>query len=94
MVDPKTGDPVDSVTIEGEGTYTVAPDGTVTFTPEKNFTGKGTGVTVQREDKNGTPVKATYTPVVKPATPTSSDVITTNVQGATQSGTPTFKVEK
>ena len=91
LVDPKTGDPVDSVTIEGEGTYTVAPDGTVTFTPEKNFTGKGTGVTVQREDKNGTPVKATYTPVVKPATPTSSDVITTNVQGATQSGTPTFE---
>ena len=78
-------------TIPGEGTYTVAPDGTVTFTPEKNFTGKGTGVTVQREDKNGTPVKATYTPVVKPATPTSSDVITTNVQGATQSGTPTFE---
>ena len=91
LVDPKTGDPVDSVTIDGEGTYTVAPDGTVTFTPEKNFTGKGTGVTVQREDKNGTPVKATYTPVVKPATPTSSDVITTNVQGATQEGTPTFE---
>ena len=91
LVDPKTGDPVDSVTIEGEGTYEVAPDGTVTFTPAKNFTGKGTGVTVQREDKNGTPVKATYTPVVKPATPTSSDVITTNVQGATQSGTPTFE---
>ena len=91
LVDPKTGDPVDSVTIEGEGTYTVAPDGTVTFTPEKNFTGKGAGVTVQREDKNGTPVKATYTPVVKPATPTSSDVITTNIQGATQEGTPTFE---
>ena len=91
LVDPKTGNPVDSVTIEGEGTYTVSPNGTVTFTPEKNFTGKGTGVTVQREDKNGTPVKATYTPVVKPAIPTSSDVITTNVQGATQSGTPTFE---
>ena len=91
LVDPKTGDPVDSVTIEGEGTYTVAPDGTVTFTPEKNFTGKGTGVTVQREDKNGTPVTAKYTPVVKPTTPTSTDVITTNVQGATQSGTPTFE---
>ena len=91
LVDPKTGNPVDSVTIEGEGTYTVAPDGTVTFTPEKNFTGKGTGVTVQREDKNGTPVTAKYTPVVKPAVPTSTDVITTNVQGATQSGTPTFE---
>ena len=91
LVDPKTGNPVDSVTIEGEGTYTVAPDGTVTFTPEKNFTGKGTGVTVQREDKNGTPVTAKYTPVVKPTVPTSTDVITTNVQGATQEGTPTFE---
>ena len=91
LVDPKTGNPVDSVTIEGEGTYTVAPDGTVTFTPEKNFTGKGTGVTVQREDKNGTPVTAKYTPVVKPTTPTSTDVITTNVQGSTQEGTPTFE---
>ena len=91
LVDPKTGNPVDSVTIEGEGTYTVAPDGTVTFTPEKNFTGKATGVTVQREDKNGTPVTAKYTPVVKPTVPTSTDVITTNVQGATQSGTPTFE---
>ena len=91
LVDPKTGNPVDSVTIEGEGTYTVAPDGTVTFTPEKNFTGKGTGVTGQREDKNGTPVTAKYTPVVKPTVPTSTDVITTNVQGATQTGTPTFK---
>ena len=90
LVDPKTGDPVESVTIDGEGTYTVTPDGTVTFTPEKNFTGKGTGVTVQREDKNGTPATAKYTPVVKPATPTSSDVVTTNVQGAIQEGTPTF----
>ena len=90
LVDPKTGNPVESVTIDGEGTYTVTPDGTVTFTPEKNFTGKGTGVTVQREDKNGTPATAKYTPVVKPATPTSSDVVTTNVQGAIQEGTPTF----
>ena len=77
--------------IPGEGTYTVAPDGTVTFTPEKGFTGKGTGVTVKRVDKNGTPVTAKYTPVVKPTVPTSTDVITTNVQGAIQSGTPTFE---
>ena len=36
-----------------KGTYTVAPDGTVTFVPEKSFTGEGTGVTVKRVDKNG-----------------------------------------
>ena len=54
--------------IPGEGTYTVAPDGTVTFVPEKTFTGKATGVTVKRVDKNGTPVTATYTPTVRPDT--------------------------
>ena len=58
-------------TIPGEGTYTVAPDGTVTFVPEKSFTGTGTGVTVKRVDKNGTPVTAKYTPTVTPVTPTA-----------------------
>ncbi|AJZ74485.1 hypothetical protein V470_10960 [Streptococcus sp. VT 162] len=28
--------------IPGEGTYVISPDGTVTFTPEANFVGKGT----------------------------------------------------
>ncbi|NQO20599.1 cell surface-associated protein, partial [Streptococcus suis] len=54
--------------VPGEGTYTVAPDGTVTFVPEKDFTGTGTGVTVKRVDKNGTPATATYTPTVTPVT--------------------------
>ena len=90
LVDPKTGDPVDSVTIEGEGTYTVAPDGTVTFTPEKDFTGEATGVTVKREDKNGTPVTAKYTPVVLPVTPTGKDVTSIGEKGQPQSETPVF----
>ena len=90
LVDPKTGDPVDSVTIDGEGTYTVAPDGTVTFTPEKSFTGQATGVTVKREDKNGTPVTAKYTPVVLPVTPTGKDVTSIGDKGQPQSETPVF----
>ena len=90
LVDPKTGDPVDSVTVDGEGTYTVDPDGTVTFTPEKSFTGQATGVTVKREDKNGTPVTAKYTPTVKPVTPTAKGATTTDVQGSTQTGKPLF----
>ena len=77
--------------ISGEGTYTVVPDGTVTFTPEKNFTGKGTGVTVKRVDKNGTPVTAKYTPTVTPVTPTAEPKETTDIQGAKQEGTPEFK---
>ena len=76
--------------IPGEGTYTVAPDGTVTFVPEKSFTGVGTGVTVKRVDKNGTPVTAKYTPTVTPVTPTAKPVTTTDIQGKTQTGTPTF----
>ncbi|MFS9216444.1 CshA/CshB family fibrillar adhesin-related protein, partial [Streptococcus infantis] len=77
-------------TIPGEGTYTVAPDGTVTFVPEKSFTGTGTGVTVKRVDKNGTPVTAKYTPTVTPVTPTAEDATSTDKQGQTQSGKPTF----
>ena len=77
-------------TIPGEGTYTVAPDGTVTFVPEKSFTGTGTGVTVKRVDKNGTPVTATYTPTVTPVTPTAEPATSTDVQGATQTGKPNF----
>ena len=90
LVDPKTGTPVDSVTIEGEGTYTVAPDGTVTFVPNKDFTGQATGVTVQREDKNGTQVTAKYTPVVLPVTPSSKDVTSIGEKGQPQSETPVF----
>ena len=78
-------------TIPGEGTYKVNPDGTVTFTPEKNFTGKGTGVTVKRVDKNGTPVTAKYTPTVTPVTPEGTPVETTDIQGKEQNGKPEFK---
>ena len=77
-------------TIPGEGTYTVAPNGTVTFVPEKSFTGEGTGVTVKRVDKNGTPVTATYTPTVTPVTPTAEPTTSTDIQGATQTGKPEF----
>ncbi|WP_302991520.1 CshA/CshB family fibrillar adhesin-related protein [uncultured Streptococcus sp.] len=77
-------------TVPGEGTYTVAPDGTVTFVPEKSFTGVGTGVTVKRVDKNGTPVTAKYTPTVTPVVPTAEPATSTDKQGQIQSGTPTF----
>ncbi|WP_247913345.1 LPXTG cell wall anchor domain-containing protein, partial [Streptococcus sp. oral taxon 431] len=77
--------------IPGEGTYTVAPDGTVTFVPEKSFTGTGTGVTVKRVDKNGTPVTAKYTPTVTPVTPTAEPATTIGPKGKEQSGKPTFK---
>ena len=91
LIDPKTGQPVDSVTIDGEGTYTVDPEtGEVTFKPDPQFTGKGTPIKVQRKDTNGTPVTADYTAVVVPADPEGDDVTTADIQGAEQSGTPKF----
>ena len=89
LIDPKTGDPVDSVKVEGEGTYTIE-DGKVKFQPEPQFTGTATGVEVQREDTNGTPVKAKYTPTVTPVKPTGEDVTSVDIQGAEQNGTPKF----
>ena len=77
-------------TVDGEGTYTVSPDGTVTFVPEKSFVGTAPAVTVVREDKNGTKASATYTPTVTPVTPTAEDITSTDKQGQTQTGTPTF----
>ena len=77
-------------TIPGEGTYTVAKDGTVIFTPEKTFTGVGTGVTVKRVDKNGTPVTAKYTPTVTPVKPEGTPAVSEGPKGQPQTGTPTF----
>ena len=89
LIEPKTGNPVDSVTVEGEGTYTIE-DGKVKFQPQPQFTGTATGVEVQREDTNGTPVKAKYTPTVTPVKPTGEDVASEDIQGAEQNGTPKF----
>ena len=92
LVDPTTGKPTDatSVKVPGEGTYEIAENGKVTFTPEPNFTGEAKGIEVQREDKNGTPVNGKYTPFVKPVTPKGEDKGTEDIQGATQKATPTF----
>ncbi|MEX2784836.1 GEVED domain-containing protein [Streptococcus sp. H49] len=76
--------------VSGVGTYTVAPDGTVTFIPEPSFVGEAPSVTVVRQDTNGTTATATYTPTVTPVTPTGEDVTSTGLQGATQTGTPIF----
>ena len=76
--------------IPGEGTYVISPDGTVTFTPEADFVGKGTGVTIVRKDKNGTPVTASYRPtVVDPST--GHDTASTGAKGQPQVATPTFE---
>ena len=80
------------VVIAGKGTYTVAKDGTVTFTPDKNFVGEAPAVTVKRVDKNGTIATATYTPTVTDVSMTSENKTSEALQGKTQTGTPTFTI--
>ena len=89
-VEPSFEDDSKEKTIPGQGTYTIAPDGAVTFTPEKEFVGKPYSVTVKRIDKNGTPVTATYSPEFTKVTPTGTNTTSTGPQGLPQTGTPTF----
>ena len=89
-VPAKFDDGTTSKKVEGVGTYTVAPDGTVTFVPEKSFVGKAPAVTVVREDMNGTKASATYTPTVTPVTPTATPAESVAPQGVVQTGTVTF----
>ena len=77
-------------TVDKVGTYTVAKDGTVTFTPDKAFSGEAPEVTVKRVDKNGTSVTAKYKPTVTKVTPSGKDTTSTGLQGKVQTGTPTF----
>ena len=89
-VEPTFEDGSKEKTIPGQGTYTIAPDGTVTFTPEADFLGQGTGVTLVRRDKNGTTVTARYVPTVV-APSTSKDSVSSGRKGQAQTGTPTFE---
>ncbi|WP_061587145.1 YSIRK-type signal peptide-containing protein [Streptococcus oralis] len=90
-VEPTFADGSKEKNIPGQGTYTIAPDGTVTFTPDKQFVGNPTPVTVKRVDKNGTPVTATYSPEFTKVTPTGTGATSTGPQGVPQTGTPTFQ---
>ena len=90
-VEPTFADGSKEKSIPGQGTYTIASDGTVTFTPDKQFVGNPDPVTVKRVDKNGTPVTATYSPEFTKVTPTGIGATSTGSQGLPQTGTPTFQ---
>ena len=90
-VEPTFEDGSKEKSIPGQGTYTIAPDGIVTFTPDKQFVGNPDPVTVKRVDKNGTPVTATYSPEFTKVTPTGKDTSSVNIKGLVQTGTPTFE---
>ena len=89
-VEPTFADGSKEKKIPGQGTYTITPDGVVTFTPEKQFVGTPDPITVKRVDKNGTPVTATYSPEFTKVTPTGTNATSTGPQGLPQIGTPTF----
>ena len=90
LVDPTTGNKVESVTTD-QGTYTVDPTtGEVTFTPVEGFVGTATPMKVSANvtfnDEEGNPVTVatenTYTPTVYGVQPSTDE--TTGKQGQTQ----------
>ncbi|MFF0344115.1 Ig-like domain-containing protein [Kribbella sp. NPDC004875] len=54
LIDPLTGEPVASLVVPGEGTFTVQPTGAVRFAPVDGFVGAAVPVGYQIADRNGT----------------------------------------
>lgn len=78
------GDPATSVTVPGEGTYTLVDD-EVHFTPVLGFHGAATPVAIEVTDAYGQVTVGTYTPtVVAPAPPAAPDLASTGVGTAPQ----------
>jgi uncharacterized repeat protein (TIGR02059 family)/LPXTG-motif cell wall-anchored protein len=74
-----------SLEIPGEGTYTVNPDGTVTFNPLPTFTGPATPIKYQVSDSEGRIVNSTIaTSVGAPPAPTASPNISSGAMDAIQ----------
>jgi CshA-type fibril repeat protein len=79
-----------SMTVPGEGTYTVNSDGTVTFNPLPSFTGEvETPVTYQANDSLNRSISETITPTVgPPPVPTASPDAITDAYDKNQVYTP------
>ncbi|MEV5963826.1 tandem-95 repeat protein [Kribbella sp. NPDC051952] len=65
LTDPATGDPVQALSVAGEGTYTVQPTGGIRFVPSDGFVGSATPVDYEVADRNGTTGTATLTVTVQ-----------------------------
>ena len=72
--------------IPGVGIYTVAADGTVTFTPDPRFVGEAPAVTVVREDMNGTKSFCNLHTNCNSTTPTAEPAKSEAPQGIVQTG--------
>ncbi|MFI5696833.1 Ig-like domain-containing protein [Kribbella sp. NPDC051586] len=65
LVDQATGDPVSTLAVPGEGTFTVQPTGAVQFSPVDGFAGVTVPVGYQVADRNGTLGDGTLTITVQ-----------------------------
>ena len=91
------GTKIDGTTIDATkdgkvvGTYTIdGATGVVVFQPNPDFVGVADPCCVGAQDANGTQAQATYTPEVTPVIPTAEPAQSKGIQGAIQTGTPTF----
>lgn len=79
-----------SLTVAGEGTYTVNNDGTVTFDPDPDFAGTATPVDYQVSDSFGRVVSARITPTVTSVPPTALPDTVTVTAGQSAAFRPVF----
>ena len=62
-----------SISVPGEGEYTVNADGTITFDPAPQFTGDASPITYAVTDEFGNTVTSTVTVTVTPVVPVATD---------------------
>ncbi|MDX6206484.1 MAG: hypothetical protein QOF39_2541 [Frankiales bacterium] len=77
LTDPVTGKPVTSVTVPGEGSWTVHSDGTVSFQPVPGFTGITTPLGYTELDTFGQRTGATLTVTISPGPSAVNDTAST-----------------
>ena len=65
LLDPATGDPVTSLEVAGQGTFTVQPSGGIRFVPVDGFAGTASPAGYQVVDSNGTSSAAAVTVTVQ-----------------------------
>lgn len=84
------GNPVNNVTVAGEGAYSVNPEtGDITFTPEPDFSGEATPVSYRIIDAKGQNSTSTYTPTVWDRAPQPENKTTDGPMGVDQTVTVT-----
>jgi CshA-type fibril repeat protein len=71
--DPRTGRYASAVTIAGQGTFRVNPDGSVVFTPEPGFVGTTPAVVYRVTDSLGKTTTSTVTVIVRDTPPPWAD---------------------